>query len=152
MYNMHLFLFIMCIIKKIINHIAKQTKQTTAEGLLLLVTNEDVRDVLLLVEEAARSHEPSMGTTWLGMWVTSRSSEKPLTRKLRPQSHNHRNWFWPTTSVSLEVDYFLRAPRKGTRCGWHLDLSLMRPWEEIPATLCLNLWPRELWASKWVLS
>ena len=60
---------------------AKQTKQTTAEGFLLLVTNEEARDVLL-VEYAARSHEPSMGTTWLGMWVTSRSSEKPLTRKL----------------------------------------------------------------------
>ena len=91
-----------------------------------------------------------MGATWLGMWVTSRSSEKPLTRKLWPQSHNHGNWFWPTTSVSLEVDYLLRAPRKGTQCGWHLDLSLLRPWEEIPAMLWLNIWPRELWASKWV--
>lgn len=69
---------------------AKQTKQTTAEGFLLLVTDKEVRDVLLM-EEAARSHEPSMGTMWLGMWVTSRSSEKPLARKLRPQSHNHRN-------------------------------------------------------------
>ena len=45
---MHLFLFIMCIIKKKINHMAKQTKQTTAEGFLLLVTNEEARDVLLV--------------------------------------------------------------------------------------------------------
>lgn len=42
---MHLFLFIMCIIKKKINHMAKQTKQTTAEGFLLVVTKEEVREM-----------------------------------------------------------------------------------------------------------
>ena len=45
MYNMHLFLFIMCIIKKKLNHMAKQTKQTTAEGFLLVVTKEEVREM-----------------------------------------------------------------------------------------------------------
>lgn len=89
-----------------------------------------------------------MARTWVGLLATGSYSWPKPVRKSGPQTYNHEELIFLTTSVILEESIYLQMH---VQFWQHHDFNQVRPQAKNPSMPCTDFYPAEGGHHKWGL-